>query len=58
MNITMVSDEITHTFVITMIITIVASSLYVGMLQWGVIASLVILVAYAVANAVKKREVT
>ena len=58
MNITMVSDDITHTFAITMIITIVASSLYVGMLQWGVIASLVILVAYAVANAVKKREVT
>lgn len=53
----MVSDEITHTFVITMIITIVASSLYVGMLQWGVIASLAILTAYIMSNATKKHEV-
>ena len=58
MNITMVSDDITRTFIITMIITIVACSIYVGVLLWGVIASLVILVTYAVANAVKKREVT
>ena len=58
MNITMVSDDITRTFIITMIITIVACSIYVGVLLWGVIAPLVILVAYAVANAVKKREVT
>ena len=56
-NITMVGDDITHTFVITMIITIVASSLYVGMLQWGVIASLAILTAYTIANAAKKNEV-
>ena len=57
MNITMVVDEITHTFVITMIITIVASSLYVEMPQWGVIASLAILTAYTIANATKKHEV-
>ena len=56
-NITMVGDDITHTFVITMIITIVASSLYVAMLQWGVIASLAILTAYTIANATKKNEV-
>ena len=57
MNIAMISDDITRTFVITMIITILACSLYVGMLQWVVIATLAILIAYTIANAAKKHKV-
>ncbi len=53
----MISDDITRTFVITMIITIVACSLYIGMLQWVVIATLAILIAYTIANAAKKHKV-
>ena len=56
-NIAMTTDDILRTFVITMIITIVAYSIYIGVLLWGVTASLAILVAYAVVNAVKKRDV-
>ena len=57
MNIAMVSDDITRTFVITMVITIVVCTLYVGMLQWVVIAALAILTAYTIANAAKKHKV-
>ena len=57
MNITMTTDDIMRAFVITMIITIVAYSIYIGVLLWGVIASLTILVAYTVVNAIKKRDV-
>ena len=56
-NIAMTTDDILRTFVITMIITIVAYSIYIGVLLWGVTASLAILVAYTVVNAVKKRDV-